>query len=53
MGVCDPFEGAFTEARLLDPKTGKSVAAELDGDVVTVILPGARGAVLWVTRYAR
>jgi hypothetical protein len=43
------IEGAFTEARVLDPETGESVAADLEGDVVTVALPAARGTVLWVT----
>ncbi|MFW2388857.1 MAG: glycosyl hydrolase [Polyangiales bacterium] len=44
------IEGAFTGALLLDPETGGSAPAELDDDVVTVTLPGARGAVLWVQR---
>jgi hypothetical protein len=43
------IEGAFTEARILDPDTGDSVAADLEGDVVTVTLPSARGTVLWVS----
>jgi hypothetical protein len=42
------IEGAFGEALMLDPETGKPVATHLEGDVVTVTLPGARGAVLWV-----
>ena len=42
------IEGAFAEALMLDPETGKPVATHLEGDVVTVTLPGARGAVLWV-----
>ena len=44
------IEGAFREAVLLDPETGEPVATNLEGDVLTVTLPGARGAVLWVTR---
>jgi hypothetical protein len=44
------IEGAFREALLLDPETGESVATNLEGDVLTVTLPGARGAVLWVAR---
>jgi hypothetical protein len=44
------IEGAFREALLLDPETGESVATNLEADVLTVTLPGARGAVLWVTR---
>jgi hypothetical protein len=44
------IEGTFREARLLDPETGGSVAMSLEGDVLTVTLLGARGAVLWVTR---
>jgi len=43
------IEGAFTEARILDPDTGDSVAAGLEGDVVTVTLPAARGTVLWLS----
>jgi hypothetical protein len=35
---------------MLDPDTGKPVAMNLEGDVLTVTLAGARGAVLWVTR---
>jgi hypothetical protein len=44
------IEGAFREARLLDPETGEAVAMNLEDDVLTVTLPGARGAVLWVVR---
>jgi hypothetical protein len=44
------IEGAFSEAVMLDPDTGKPVAMNLEGDVLTVTLAGARGAVLWVTR---
>jgi len=44
------IEGAFDEVLLLDPETGEPVAADLEGDVLTVSLPGARGAVLWVKR---
>ena len=44
------INGAFNDARLLDPETGESVAANLEDDVLTVTLPGARGTVLWVTR---
>ncbi len=44
------IRGAFTGAFLLDPETGQSMAAELNGDVLTVTLAGARGAVLWVSR---
>ena len=44
------IEGAFDEALLLDPETGEPVATDLEGDVLTVSLPAARGAVLWVTR---
>jgi hypothetical protein len=44
------IEGAFREALLLDPETGKSVPADVEGDVLTATLPAARGAVLWVTR---
>jgi hypothetical protein len=43
-------EGAFREALLLDPDTGESVATNLEGDILTVTLPGARAAVLWITR---
>ncbi|MBW1762483.1 MAG: hypothetical protein JRJ64_13455 [Deltaproteobacteria bacterium] len=48
----DPLriEGAFREARLLDPETGETLATNLEGDVLTVTLEGARAAVLWVTR---
>ena len=35
---------------MLDPETGKPVATDLEGDLLSVTLPGARGAVLWVTR---
>jgi hypothetical protein len=44
------IEGGFSEAVLLDPDTGQQVATELAGDVLTVTLPGAHGAVLWVQR---
>jgi hypothetical protein len=44
------IEGAFDEALLLDPETGKPVATDLEGDVLTVTLRGTRGAVLWVKR---
>jgi hypothetical protein len=44
------IEGAFDEALLLDPETGEPVSTDLEGDVLTVTLPGARGAVLWVRR---
>jgi hypothetical protein len=44
------IEGAFNEVLMLDPETGKPVATDLEGDVLSVTLPGARGAVLWVTR---
>jgi hypothetical protein len=44
------IEGTFSEALLLDPETGKPAATDLEGDVLTVSLPGARGAVLWVKR---
>ena len=44
------IEGAFNEVLMLDPETGKPVATDLEGDLLTVTLPGARGAVLWVTR---
>ena len=44
------IEGAFREALLLDPDTGESVPTNLEGDVLTVTLPGARGAVLWIKR---
>lgn len=47
------IEDAFSHALLLDPETGDSVATNLDGDVLTVTLPGARGAVLWVDRSQR
>ncbi len=46
------IEDAFTNVHRLDPETGQPVAAELEGDVVTVALPGARGTVLWVNRPA-
>jgi hypothetical protein len=42
------IEGASHGALLLDPDTGDSVAANLEGDVLTVTLPGARGVVLWI-----
>jgi hypothetical protein len=42
--------GAFREALLLDPETGEALATNLEGDVLTVALPGARAAILWVTR---
>ena len=44
------IEGAFNEVLMLDPETGKPVATDLEDDLLTVTLPGARGAVLWVTR---
>jgi len=44
------IDGAFREVLLLDPETGKFLATNLEGDVLTVTLPGARAAVLWVTR---
>jgi hypothetical protein len=44
------IEDAFTDVNGFDPETGQPVAAELEGDVVTVTLSGARGTVLWVTR---
>jgi len=44
------IEDAFTDVNVFDPETGQSVAAELEGDVVTVALSGARGTVLLVTR---
>jgi hypothetical protein len=44
------IEGAFREALLLDPETGQSIPADVEGDVLTVTLAAARGAVLWVTR---
>ena len=44
------IEGVFREARLLDPETGETLATNLEGDVLTVTLEGARAAVLWVTR---
>ena len=40
--------GAFDEVMLLDPDTGESIVPDREGGVVTVTLPGARGAVLWV-----
>ncbi|MBW1831115.1 MAG: hypothetical protein JRJ10_05360 [Deltaproteobacteria bacterium] len=43
-------EGAFREALLLDPDTGESLATNLEGDILTVTLPGAHAAVLWITR---
>jgi len=46
------IEDAFTDVDVFDPETGQSVAAELEGDVVTVALSGARGTVLWVKRPA-
>jgi hypothetical protein len=47
------IEGTFSEALLLDPETGKPAATDLEGDVLTVTLPGAHGAVLWVKRPGR
>lgn len=44
------IEGAFREARLLDPDTGAAIVTNLEGDVLTVTLDGARAAILWVTR---
>ncbi len=44
------IEGEFRDARLLDPETGAPLPTSLDGNVVTVTLQGARGAVLWVDR---
>ena len=44
------IEDAFTDVNVFDPETGQSVAAEIEGDFVTVALSGARGTVLWVTR---
>lgn len=44
------IEGAFTNADLLDPETGKPLGSALEGDLLTVTLPGARGAILWVRR---
>jgi hypothetical protein len=44
------IEGAFNEVLMLDPETGKPVATDVEGDLLSVTLPGARGAVLWVTR---
>jgi hypothetical protein len=44
------IEGAFREALLLDPETGESVPTDVEADVLTLTLPGAEGAVLWVTR---
>jgi hypothetical protein len=44
------IEGAFSEVRLLDPESGDPLIVDLEGDVLTVTLPGARGAVLWVAR---
>jgi hypothetical protein len=48
----DPLriEGAFDEVLMLDPETGRPVATDLEGDLLIVTLPGARGAVLWVRR---
>ncbi|TFH26533.1 MAG: hypothetical protein E4H00_10500, partial [Myxococcales bacterium] len=42
------IEGASREVLLLDPETGEPVTANLEGDVLTVTLPGARGVVLWI-----
>ena len=44
------IEEAFTEAVLLDPETGQAIATDLRGDVLSVTLAAARGAVLWVRR---
>ena len=44
------IEDAFREAILLDPETGEAVPTEIEADVLTLTLPAARGAVLWVTR---
>jgi len=43
------IEGTFGEAQLLDPETGAPIATNLQDDVLTVSLDGARGALLWVT----
>jgi hypothetical protein len=42
------IEGASRGVLLLDPDTGDPVAANLEGDVLTLTLPGARGVVLWI-----
>ena len=42
--------GAFREAVLLDPETGEPLTTNLDGDVLTLTLPAARAAILWVSR---
>ena len=44
------IEEAFTEAVLLDPETGQAIATDHEGDVLSVTLAAARGAVLWVRR---
>ena len=44
------IEDAFTEAVLLDPETGQAIATDLRGDVLSVTLAAARGAVLWIRR---
>ncbi len=44
------IEAAFANVHLPHPEMGQSVAAELEGDVVTVALPGARGTLLWLNR---
>lgn len=43
------IDGAFGEARLLDPETGATIAKNLQDDVLTVTLEGARGVILWVS----
>ncbi|MDH3201160.1 MAG: glycosyl hydrolase [Myxococcales bacterium] len=44
------IEGQFADARLLDPDTGQALETNLDGDVLTVTLPGARSVVLSLAR---
>jgi hypothetical protein len=44
------IDGAFEEAVLLDPETGKHAAPDIEDGVLTIALPGARGRVLWLKR---
>ena len=41
---------AFGDARLLDPETGAAITTDLQDDVLTLSLDGARGVILWVAR---
>jgi hypothetical protein len=42
------INGTSRDALILDPESGNAAAANLEGDVLTVTLPSARGVVLWI-----